>query len=133
MIKNRQKIFFILIILGTIFGVFYGRLGSIKREKTLKKSEIIYTTYSDSINHTIIAIEKKRYSDGYIKAIKENQKTVDFPFLSLEKGKKLYILDKISEDLYKVALVTYPPSRTRSSYIECYIWTGFLQDNNGSD
>lgn len=133
MIKNKYLLyFFILILLGTIFGTVYGGIKSNKREQRLKEAEIVYTIKNQS-NHTIIAIENQIYLDEYITALKENQKTVNFPFFSLEEGEKLFILDKISKDLYKVALITYPSTNTRSIYCEFYIWTKFLDINNKVD
>ncbi len=91
LIKKVIKPFLILILVGTIFGGIYGGIKSHNRQEKLRTAEVVYTAYNSSLKNTILAVENLKYSEEYLKAIKEKRKTLDVPLLSLNEGENLYI------------------------------------------
>lgn len=98
-----------------------------------KHSEIFFTTNRNIETMSITAIKSEQFIDEYINSIyDESSTTINYPSLAILEGKKVYLLEKITNKVYKVAVFNSKRTHTTPEYYECYIWKGFLSDPNDS-
>jgi len=129
MITKKYKYFWLLILIFSVSGAFYGRY--IKEQKNLirKHSDFFYTTNKNIETMSITAVKSEQFLDEYIKSIyDEYSTTINYPSLAILEGKKVYLLEEITSEVFKIAVFNKERTHTRPEYYECYIWKGFLEN-----
>lgn len=125
--KKPTLIFLAIILIMTIVGVIIGSVGGNNKKKILSDGEIYFAIKNGSVGKSTIGIANKIFIDDYLEWVKGYKTSINFEFTALDDGQKLYLIDSVSENLFKVAVFRDKPTAINPAYEELYIWRGFVR------
>ncbi len=124
--KKYLLVFLGFILTITIVGAIIGLIGGNKRKKLIDEGEVYIAVKNDTLARSILGIEKDIFIENYLGWIHGQSTTINFQFIPLNSGQKVYLIDSVSEEVIKVAIFNSTPTATKPNYQELYIWRGFV-------